>query len=140
MEPCNKLACYLSRAKSSRERTVLTCPVKAGFKKASKPTDVGPHPNRPGLGTAGASPQLTAAEPGGNQLNSLVQGTERLLVPPILPSEGKGDLPSPRVEGTRWSADTQLLQRREDWERWAAPASSSKKLRMVSPGSGKRSN
>lgn len=139
MEPCNKLAGYLSHAKSSHKRTVLTYPVKV-LRRPQNPQTSAPVQTAPGLGTAGASSRLTAAEPGGNQLNSLVQGTERLLVPPVLPSEGKGDLPSPRVEGTRWSADTQLLQRREDWERWAAPASSSKKPRMVSPGSGKRSN
>lgn len=40
----------------------------------------------------------------------------------------------------RWSVDTQLLQRREDWERWAALASSSEKLRMVSLGYGKKNN
>jgi len=69
-----------------------------------------------------------------------VQGTEGLFVPPVLPSEGKGNPPSSRVEGTRWAVDTQLLQQRKDWERRAALASSSKKPRRVSPSYGKRSN
>lgn len=44
IESCNKLAGYLqSRAKSSRERTVLTCQVKTVFKAASNLTEVSPH-------------------------------------------------------------------------------------------------